>query len=59
MARKATPPLNPTRLIDGTCEKCNKPVIRCLWDGVQGWLCATCAAFWSDKTPEQEGINAK
>lgn len=36
-----------TDQIEGTCEQCKRPVVRCLWNGVDGWICAACGFFWS------------
>lgn len=51
--------------IEGTCGKCGKPVVTCLWNGVDGWICAACGLFWSREsqmkqiTPDdaQEGVS--
>ncbi len=31
------------------CPKCGRELVSCLWDGVQGWLCAPCAVFQKAK----------
>lgn len=40
----------------GTCGKCGRSVVSCLWAGVDGWLCAACGLFWRKlQTSEPEG----
>lgn len=30
------------------CPHCQQRTVRCLLDGVQGWLCAACKRFWRE-----------
>lgn len=64
MPRKVSRPLtgpllSSTRLVGDTCERCKSTVVRCLWDGVGGYLCQHCGAFWSDNAPETEDDSSR
>lgn len=52
MGRKRIASLTHTQP-EGICGKCGQPTLTCLWDGVQGWICAGCGYFWSVVKQEQ------
>jgi hypothetical protein len=45
--------------LDGPpCPRCETPTptVRCLWDGVSGWLCWRCGGFWRIEAKKEETI---